>query len=214
MNRRGFLERLVSATVTLSLIPASLAASGVSSTMGRFYSLCPNGDQVDLSWFSAFFPNAPPGTLEAFKYIALPQANLTRHRRLTYFLAQCAHESVGFGTLLETCTGEQYEGREGLGNCEEGDGPRFKGRGWLQITGRFNYTLLEQATGIDAVAHPELLEYPDQAAIAAVWYWGRIDGNRYADRGDFSGLTYAINGGHTGYTDRQRWLRRIEEVTG
>jgi putative chitinase len=64
-----------------------------------------------------------------------------------------------------------------LGNTEPGDGERFKGRGFIQVTGRWNYTAasekLSKAFGkkIDLVTNPELLEDPRVATYASLWFW-------------------------------------------
>ena len=57
-----------------------------------------------------------------------------------------------------------YEGREDLGNTEDGDGERFKGRGLIQITGRSNYQAAQDALGVDYVEDPTLMQSPAEAS--------------------------------------------------
>ena len=56
-----------------------------------------------------------------------------------YFLGQCGHESAGLRYPVEIHDGSNYEGRSDLGNNQPGDGVKFAGTGWLQMTGRFNH---------------------------------------------------------------------------
>ena len=130
-------------------------------------------------------------------------ANVARE---TQFLAQVAHESGGFNYVREIASGDAYEGRADLGNTEAGDGPRFRGRGLIQITGRANYRACGDALGVDFVSQPGLLESPLYAARSAGWFWKAHGLNERADIGDFKGITKRINGGLNGYADRLAYL--------
>ena len=129
-------------------------------------------------------------------------------RRLRYFLAQIGHESAGLTYTKEIASGKAYEGRKDLGNVYAGDGVRYKGRGYLQITGRKNYTLLQADTGIQCLECPELLERPKYAILSALWFWRRNNLNIYADKDAYTALTKRINGGTNGMADRLAWLKK------
>ncbi len=69
---------------------------------------------------------------------------------------------------------KKYDGRAGLGNTQPGDGLRFKGRGFVQLTGRRNYTLYSQRLGVDLVGHPELAL--DLVNCTKIMFDGMING--------------------------------------
>jgi putative chitinase len=131
------------------------------------------------------------------------------------WIAQAGTESMGFTRAREiwgpTPTQLRYEGRRDLGNTQPGDGKRFLGRGWFQITGRDGYTRASKALGVDLVSHPEMLEDSDLAAVSSAWWWNEHGCGAYADRGDFLGLSIHINGKNAnglpnGWQQRQdRW---------
>ena len=93
--------------------------------------------------------------------------NITTNLRLAHFLSQCAHESGNWKYKLEIASGKAYEGRKDLGNTETGDGVRFKGRGYIQLTGRANYHKFSKFIGEDCVANPDLVSSKYPLASAA-----------------------------------------------
>ena len=88
---------------------------------------------------------------------------------LAQFMAQCAHESASFALTLEIASGADYEGRKDLGNIYKGDGIRYKGRGYIQLTGRKNYTDAGNDLKLPLVKKPELVEQPNIAIKTSVW---------------------------------------------
>ena len=131
---------------------------------------------------------------------------------LAQFLAQCAHETGNF-LHLEELGGNRYLAQydptvnpakaKALGNTEAGDGAKYKGRGFIQITGKANYAKAGQALGIDLVNSPELAARPDVAAKIAVWYWQSRVQPRVQDFADTKLVTKQINPGLKGLADRQ-----------
>jgi len=142
----------------------------------------------------------------------LPEHGIDTALRVRQFLAQACCETDHFATLVEyggLSYFQRYEGRRDLGNTQAGDGPRFKGRGLLQTTGRANYTALAKATGVDCVNHPELLEEPETAVEAACRYWTARDINAAADAADTRRATLLINGGYNGLADRMKFFELL-----
>lgn len=139
---------------------------------------------------------------------AMKEFGISTPKQQAAFLAQLAHESGEFRYTQEIASGHHYEGRPDLGNTEPGDGPRYKGRGLIQLTGRRNYAACGKALGLDLIAHPELLEQPRDACRSAAWFWSSRHLNQLADTDSFAALTRAINGGLTAIDERIKyWLR-------
>lgn len=96
-----------------------------------------------------------------------------------------------------------YGGR--MGNNANGDGWKYRGRGFIQLTGKSNYQAFAKATGIDVVSNPDLLTNPDMAAKSALHFWSTRKGLRQkAQNGDLAGVTKIVNGGSNGMADRQK----------
>lgn len=136
----------------------------------------------------------------------MPKYGVNNYQRITHFLAQAAEESAGFRTLEEYADGSLYEGRKDLGNTQKGDGPRYKGRGIFQLTGRANYRAIGQKLNLDLEGNPVLAATPEVSVLIALEYWKSRNINPLADADDLVGVTKKINGGVNGLDMRKRYL--------
>ena len=189
--------------------------------------------QADAGTINAFISAG----LQALKSAGI----LDGANRLAYFLAQLGHESNGltvreenlnysatrlmqvwpsrFPTLEaakkyenspEELANFVYGGR--LGNIDDGDGFKYRGRGYIQLTGRDNYRKMGDTVGLDLENHPDLASQPGNAAKIACAFWTSRNINPACDVGDFTAVTKLINGGLTGLADRQSWLSKVQTV--
>ena len=103
-----------------------------------------------------------------------------------------------------------------MGNRDEasGDGFRFRGSGFLQLTGHSNFYHAGQALGVDFVMQPEMVRTPMYAAQTAGWFWQTHRLNQYADSGDILTMTKRINGGTIGLEDRKKHIEHALHVLG
>ena len=128
---------------------------------------------------------------------AMFEFGITDKRDQAAFLANCAHETGLFKWLRElwgpTSLQAKYETRKDLGNCQTGDGKKFKGRGYIQLTGRANYTAAAADLGLPLLDHPEQAEQPEIAARLAGWFWKKNGISKYV--GDFDGQCDKVNKG-------------------
>jgi len=127
-------------------------------------------------------------------------------------MAQCAHECDSFNTMTEYGSGEEYEGRTDLGNINPGDGVRYKGRGYIQITGRYNYRTYGGYIGQDLEGSPTLAEQPSIAAQVALQYWNRIVKPSVSSFSNTEAVTRLINGGTNGLADRKAKFSQYSAV--
>jgi putative chitinase len=136
----------------------------------------------------------------------LVRYDITTPQRMRHFLSQTAHESGGGRYKKELASGEAYEFRDDLGNDEVGDGPKYKGAGYIQLTGKYNYLRLSQylddpqvMDGVDYVAE----NYP---FTSAGYWWMDNDMNELIDNGaDVLAVTRRVNGGTNGLADRHHY---------
>lgn len=103
-----------------------------------------------------------------------------------------------------------YGGR--LGNFKPGDGWTFRGSGLLQNTGRENFELVEDATGLPVVDQPELLRTFPGALEAATIFWTKRNINTLADKNDVAGVCKKVNGGTNGLADQKTWLAKAAKI--
>ena len=137
---------------------------------------------------------------------AMDNGGITDKTERAMFLAQMKHESGNFKYDEEIASGKDYEGRKDLGNVNPGDGVRYKGRGYIQLTGRANYRTYGNKIGVDLENNPDLAKRPDIAAAIALAYWNSRVNKNAARSGDVKTVTYNINGGYNGLSARQKYF--------
>ena len=133
------------------------------------------------------------------------QSQGIKGKELAAFLAQCSHESGGFRYLSEiwgpSAAQNTYDGR--MGNNKSGDGYRYRGRGYIQLTGKNNYTQAGRALGLDLVKNPDQAATPDVGAKTSVWFWKTNVQPKVSNWDDVTAITKVVNGGYNGLEDRK-----------
>jgi predicted chitinase len=126
--------------------------------------------------------------------------------RLRHFLSQIAHESGGLQYTQEIADGYDYEGRDDLGNVHPGDGPKYKGAGVIQLTGRANYQAFSEAIGDPRVMEGVTYVAAKYPFTSAGFWWSNNNMNALCDRGaDVCEVTLRVNGGDNGLEDREHY---------
>ena len=186
---------------------------------------------MNLDAYNFSFNSRAPVEYKPFLEDAMIQAGVTTKDRAAAFLATVGHESGDLYYLEEIADGSDYNGRADLGNFYAGDGPRYKGRGFIQLTGRNNYAAfgkwcVDKGLTSDEnlfINQPELVAQPRWAALSAAYYWATTrrsyNGvqesiNDYADRRDFVSVTKAVNGGLNGWEDRNERYQSFYNYAG
>lgn len=139
--------------------------------------------------------------------------DITTPKRISHFLSQTSHESGGGRWMKELSDGWYLEGRTDLGNTQIGDGPKYKGAGYLQLTGRANYEMLARYTddprvmeGVNYVSST----YPFTSAGA---WWKKNRMNSLIDSGSgVRDVTRRVNGGFNGLADREQYYQKCLRV--
>jgi putative chitinase len=156
--------------------------------------------------------------------------------RIAHFIAQLAHESSyppkdkpPFAATEEVGSRKYFKDNYGyvtkFGNTQKGDGPRFRGRGLIQLTWHNNYKRYENYKGLDLTSRTstgrenreKLVNDPDMAADVAGWYWKYPPTkskslNEYADDDNVKDVTEGVNGGLNKLKDRKRRLKKTKDV--
>ncbi len=139
--------------------------------------------------------------------------------RQAMFIAQVAHESGSLRYTRELADGMDYDltrdpmKAKELGNTQPGDGPKYRGRGLLQVTGKAN-TLACLATLNRKLDDLDYLETPMGASRSAAWFWFKNGLNMPADQGLFWTVSKKINGGTNGLDDRIQAYCRARKALG
>ncbi|MDB5099743.1 MAG: hypothetical protein JWM80_4164 [Cyanobacteria bacterium RYN_339] len=145
---------------------------------------------------------------------ALKEAGITDKAGVIAALATIGTEVGSFQPIPEYASGQEYEGRSDLGNTQPGDGVRYKGRGFIQLTGRANYESYGKKLGIDLVNNPDLALRPDVAAKVLAEYFKERNIPAKAQAGDWQGVRRAVNGGLNGWDTFNGDVQRLQQALG
>ena len=136
----------------------------------------------------------------------LERFKINTPERIRHFLSQTAHESGGGKWKKELSDGKYLEGRDDLGNFNAGDGPRYKGAGYIQLTGRYNYQQFA-----NFINDPEVMNGYEYVAqnypfTSAGFWWESNNMNGLCDtHPTVEQVTRRVNGGLNGLEDRKHY---------
>jgi predicted chitinase len=163
---------------------------------------------VDINRLVSVLPqNLQNSARQHFPFIVqeAQQQGVQNKAQLAYILATATHESGAGKHMEEFASGRAYEGRRSLGNTQAGDGVRYKGRGYVQLTGRRNYTDWSRRLGMDLVGNPRQVENPRVAAKILVG--GMMQGTFTG-----KGLGSYINGQRTDFHNARRTVNGTDRA--
>lgn len=138
----------------------------------------------------------------------LVKFRITTPIRIRHFISQCSHESCAGVYTKEIADGTDYEDRPDLGNVVAGDGPKYKGVGYLQLTGRTNYQGFA-----NFINDPRVMEGVNYVSekypwLSAGYWWKEHDMNALCDKGaSVEQVSVIVNGGYNGLSDRKRFYK-------
>ena len=108
-----------------------------------------------------------------------------------------------------------YSGRMGNGNEATGDGYKFRGRGYIQLTGRDNYTAFGKSIDVAIEENPDIVS-TTHALTSAAWFWSKNKLNEIADTGAtdevVTKITKRVNGGTIGLADRIKHFKEFHTL--
>jgi putative chitinase len=140
---------------------------------------------------------------------------------IAYFLGQAGHESGGLKHAVEVHNGSRYEWRRDLGNIHRGDGVLYAGSGYLQLTGRANYTNFYKYLKSKGIDDPKILSHGKHHVAthypwtSGAWWWFANDMISYCEkRPTVQQVSAKVNGKYwpNGLRDRQLYSQRAFNV--
>jgi predicted chitinase/uncharacterized protein (DUF2345 family) len=164
---------------------------------------------------------------EQYLQKVLVDSGITHPIKLAAWMAQCKHESARFRRTVEYASGAAYEGRTDLGNTQPGDGVKYKGRGFIQLTGRDVYQSMTRYfnAGINFVETPELVEELEWASKSVLFFFNVFkpkgfknktmlqpytDSLRFWD--DIVSVSALVNGGRNGLAERIQFYQEYKDI--
>lgn len=177
-----------------------------------------------------------PPKVFPFLQPTLDRFGIDTKREVCHFISQTMHESLKFTRTIENLnyskerllsvfpkyfnsfTAPQFANKPELiankvyggryGNINDGDGWRYRGRGFIMITFKDNYEALSKDLGKDFIVNPDLLLTTEYAMLSAGWFFGKYV-LKHADSDDVKLVTKKINGGEIGLADRQTIYKEL-----
>jgi putative chitinase len=219
------------------------AVDGSAATSGGTASGPATAPGLNLAGLAGKVPDAVIAQIPA----TAAEFGITSNLRLAHFLAQCGVESVGFTATVENLNysaprllqvfpkyfrnvdvnayarnpqkigSRVYANRMGNGDEASGDGYKFRGRGYIQLTGKNNYTSFSTFVGEDCVANPDLVATKYPLASAAFFFnsnniWAICD--RGANDATVTSVTKAVNGGTNALPERLQNFKKFIQALG
>lgn len=145
---------------------------------------------------------------------------ITDPAELAAFMAQCAHESDNFKAMEEYGSPERFAKKydirynpqkaKQLGNTNPGDGIKYRGRGYIQLTGKYNYEKAGEWISkyinapVDFVKNPDMVATPTAAALSSLWYWMTFVRPKAGNFSNTKQVTKHINPGLKGQKNREQ----------
>ena len=144
----------------------------------------------------------------------LEEYEINTKSRVMHFISQCSHESVAGTYREEIASGEAYEGRIDLGNTQPGDGPKYKGGGYIQLTGRANYTQFANSIGDQEIVNQGVSYVAENYPWTSAGFWWYTHGmNQLCDTNpSVEQVTLKVNGGYNGLADRKQYYQKCVDV--
>lgn len=190
--------------------------------------------------FSGLRPMLPQHVCDQIMDVAL-KYRIDTPLRLAHFLSQCHHESMGFKATEENLNysvdallrvfkkyftprnvepyarnpiaiaSKVYANRMGNGDEASKEGWKYRGRGYIQLTGKNNYAAFDKTVIDNLLVNPELVatKYP---MLSAAWFWNERGINAQADTVSVRAVTLKVNGGLNGLDDREKLFDRYYGV--
>jgi putative chitinase len=176
-------------------------------TFHHLRQIMPNAKAQNITWFLEDF--------NRFRWLH----KMTEPEEIAAFISQIAKETNELLWWEELATGEAYEGRTDLGNIMPGWGVLYKGRGYLQLTGRFNYIAFNKWYNKNFVVPEDFTNNPDRIAdehelcmLVSIFYWKTRGLDKPEIYKDCKRTTKKVNGGYNGYGDRLIYFNRAKKV--
>ena len=178
--------------------------------------------RVSSAMLKRIFPSSSGDNIETnapYLRAALREFSISDPKLIAAIIATIAVETPNFGTYAESsdAAGARYEGR--IGNTQPGDGAKYRGRGWIGLTGRANYQLVSQKLGLGTrlVDSPDDAKSPEVASRVLVWWFAERKAAFTAalEREDFAAVRKLVAGGATQLPRFETAYRQaLQDLTG